>query len=303
MPTAKPSDAETAARDERAALLDAMAAVLAPLARLAVARGVPFAALEDLLKHALVLAAAAAHPGIAPHRSVSRISTVTGIHRREVTRLTRSAPAPGERGRSLAGEVFTRWLGDRAYRDRKGQPRVLPRQGRAPSFEALAQAVTRDVHPRSLLDELVRLKLARHDADADTVELVREGFVPTGDVRRMLGLLAANAGDHLAAAVDNVLGGGRRHFEQAVFADGLLPEAMAEVHALVGPQWKRLLEELVPQLTRLVEAGDAAAGGERRRVRIGLYAYDDDDDDGAAAPAPAPAVKTVRAARRSAPRK
>ena len=39
-------------------------------------------------------------------------------------------------------------------------PRALPRVGPAPSFESLAQEVTRDVHPRALLEELLRLKLA-----------------------------------------------------------------------------------------------------------------------------------------------
>lgn len=48
-------------------------------------------------------------------------------------------------------------------------PPSLPRQGEAPSFEA--QSVTRDVHPRSVLDGLARLGLARHDPRRDTAAL------------------------------------------------------------------------------------------------------------------------------------
>ena len=62
--------------------------------------------------------------------------------------------------------VFAHWRSDKRYRKRGGAPRTLPRVGPAPSFESLAQEVTRDVHPRALLEELLRLKLAVLDATA-----------------------------------------------------------------------------------------------------------------------------------------
>ena len=50
--------------------------------------------------------------------------------------------------------------------------------------------------------------------------------MPRGDAGRMLGFLGDNVGDHLSAAVANVLGDGRRHFEQAVFADELSAQSL-----------------------------------------------------------------------------
>jgi hypothetical protein len=257
------------------AVREAARAVLAPLARLAVARGLPYAQLEALLKQAVVEAALAAHPDQPRHRSVSRVSAATGINRREVTRLTQAeaAPAP-RRQRSIASEVYAHWATAREFRDRRGRPLVLPRSGPHPSFETLARAVTSDVHPRSLLEELLRLKLARLSDAGDAVVQQGEGFVPSGDERRMLQLLGDNVADHLEAAVGNVLGGGRRHFEQALFADGLSAASLAEVRALIGPLWKHLLGELVPPLETLVERD--ADGPGAHRVRIGLYAYDDE---------------------------
>lgn len=293
------TDPATPPDAEQQALLDALRAVLSPLARLAVARGLPYADLEDVLKRAVVQAAAEAHPGVAPHRSVSRIATATGINRREVTRLTQQvSEAPPKAARSAASEVFTHWLGDRAYRDRQGRPRVLPRLGPTPSFESLARAVTRDVHPRSLLDELLRLNLASLDAATDTVTLRRDGFVPSGDRVRMLGFLADNVGDHLSASVANVVGDGRRHFEQAIFADGLSESSMQAVRQLVTAQWKGLLEELVPPLEKLIEADADRPAAEHRRVRIGLYGFDEPTAEARAAAladtAPPPAAPTRR---------
>jgi hypothetical protein len=257
------------------ALHDALRTVLAPLAKLAVAEGLPYAALNEALKRAMVQAAAAAHPHSPAHRRVSRIATATGINRREVTRLAQSGPAATRPPRSAASALFAHWLGDPAYRDRDGVPRVLRRLGAAPSFETLAQAVTRDVHPRSLLDELLRLKLAVLDEAADTVALLRGGFVPRGDRTRMLGFLADNVADHLDAAVDNVLGDGGRHFEQALFAEGLSPASVRQMRALIGPQWQGLLEALVPSLQQAVRADAHLPREQQHRVRIGLYAFDD----------------------------
>jgi hypothetical protein len=280
--------------NEQEALLAALRQVLEPLAELAVQRGLPYAPVEELARRAFVGAADAAHPDLLPHRKVSRISTATGINRREVARLLaviRDAQAAQQLPRrSVASELFAHWMSDGRYRDRHGEPRVLKRQGRAPSFESLAHAITRDVHPRSLLDELLRLKLAVHHAEHDTVELVRDAFVPSEDRVRMLQFLGANVSDHLAGAVTNVLTDGRRHYEQAVFADGLTDASVQEVWAQIGELWKTLLATLVPVLEQKVER-DQQEQGATRRLRVGLYTFD--ANEAAAAPGPQPR-KTTR---------
>ncbi|HEX6720526.1 MAG TPA: DUF6502 family protein [Burkholderiaceae bacterium] len=263
--------------NEQEALAAALRQVLVPLAELAVQRGLSYAPVEELVRRAFVGAADAAHPDLLPHRKVSRISTTTGINRREVARLLtviRDAEAAQQLPRrSVASELFTHWVSNGRYRDRDGEPRVLQRQGRAPSFESLAHAITRDVHPRSLLDELLRLKLAVHDTERDTVELVRDAFVPSEDRVRMLQFLGANVGDHLAGAVTNVLTDGRRHHEQAVFADGLTDASVQEAWARIGKLWKALLSALVPLLEEKVER-DQSLPGAMRRLRVGLYTFD-----------------------------
>src|SRR5688500_13155154 len=250
--------------DEQGALLASLRQVLEPLAELAVQRGLPYASVEELARRAFVGAADAAHPDLLPHRKVSRISTATGINRREVARLLaviRDAQAAQRLpSRSVASELFAHLMSDGRYRDRHGEPRVLRRQGRAPSFEALAHAITRDVHPRSLLDELLRLKLAVHHAEQDTVELVRDAFVPSEARVRMLQFLGANVGDHLAGAVTNVLTDGRRHYEQAVFANGLPDASVQAGGAQISELRKTLPTTQVPGLEQKVQREGRGAG-------------------------------------------
>jgi hypothetical protein len=277
------------------ALVGALASLLEPLAMLAVARGLPFAALESLLKAAFVEAAAKAQPASAGQRIVSRVATATGLTRREVARLLDAPRAATAAVRpSPATQVFTRWRADPKLRDRRGRALALPRQGPAPSFEALARSVTQDVHPRSLLDELCRLGLAVERGDS--VELVRDSVVSAGDSERAYAFLGSNVGDHLRASVANVLAGTPPHLEQAVFADELSEESIAAFREIAKAQWQALLAAAVPALQALVDADAAKAAAPRRRVRIGLYTYDD-----AMAPAAPPAPSPPPPARRRTP--
>jgi hypothetical protein len=266
------ADAPDAHARQKQALGEALRTLLAPLARLAVSRGLPFSAVEEMLKEAFVQAAGDAHPDLLAHRRVSRISTVTGINRREVTRLTQAAEPARPRGRSLPAEVFAHWLGHGRYRGADGEPLDLPRQGPAPSFETLAQEITRDVHPRSLLDEMLRLRLATLDAATDTVRAA-DGAAPLGDIVPMLGFLGDNVGDHLRAAVDNVVGTDQPHFEQALFADGVSESTLAWLHQTARQHWRALRQAVVPELERRIAADKGAAESPQGRLRIGLYSF------------------------------
>lgn len=288
------SDAPASA--ETQALLDAVNSVLMPLARLAVARGLRFSEVEERLKMAFVQAAREAHPGGLPHRQVSRIATATGINRREVTRLIHTDLSEAAPRRSVAGQLYAHWLTDPVYREASGQPSVLPRQGPAPSFETLARAVTSDVHPRSLLAEMLRLGYAAHDTASDTVRVAPEALVPKGDLPRSLRILGDNVGGHFSGAVLNVLGDGRQHFDQAIVANGLSPESMATLRKLIQAQWRQLFETLVPTIERMIASDEAGGASPEalQRVLIGLYSFNK-----AEAPAPdAPAPTRARRARR-----
>lgn len=259
------------------ALVEALRALLAPVARLALAHGAPCGAVEEILKEAFVDEALRSQPSLSPARAVSRLSVATGLSRREVTRLTRREAAVRQVRPSPASELFTRWVTDPAWCDASGAPLTLPRAASspgAPCFEALAHSVTRDVHPRSFLEEMCRLGIVAHDEDTDTVRLIRNAFVPSGQRATMLGFLGDNVGDHIAAAVANVIAEDEPpHFEQAVFADELSAESEQQVRQFVLGQWKQLMREAVPLLEGLIDTDRKTGRPQNRRLRIGLYSY------------------------------
>lgn len=253
--------------------------LLVPLARLCLANGITFATAEEILKRAFVQEANALQPDGPEHGIVSRISTATGINRREVTRLTKLKAPELATKQPLASEVLARWTTDHSYRDQDGGPSMLNRLGPAPSFAALAQSVTRDVHHRSMLDELLRLDLVSYDKNLDRVSLTLNDFVPRCDSQQMLNFLGDNVGDHLNAAIANVLHDGDSHLEQAVFADELSPESIEAIQPLVLAHWKALREDMVPAITALIEADKLSGRAQEQRVRIGLYTFADSTTD------------------------
>ncbi|MGH6627826.1 MAG: DUF6502 family protein [Burkholderiaceae bacterium] len=264
---------DSALNTEKQVLLDALGNVLAPLARLCVGKGVTIQMIEERLRLAFVQAARMAHADQPSSRLTSRISATTGLTRREVARLENQPAKEREMHRSPVTELFTRWLADPALRTPAGKPLALPRQGPAPSFEALAQSVTRDVHPRTLLDELGRLRLAEHDSASDTVQILSEAFVPRGDWARMMAYLGDNVGDHLRAATANVLGDGTQHFEQAIFADELSDESLAQARELMTQHWRHMLDEIAPRLEKLIAADRHAGRPQDQCMRIGLFTW------------------------------
>jgi hypothetical protein len=285
---------DSAAPSASQAVRAALRAVLVPLVRLAMAKGVRYAEVDELVRDVFVNVARQAHAGVPVQRSVSRISASTGLNRREVTRLLQTGPSTEAKSRSPATEVFARWITDAAWQH-DGQPLRLPRLGAAPSFEALAHSVNRDVRPRALLEELVRLGLARVHED-DHVSLIEDHFVPSQDEGQMLDFLSANVGDHLHAAVDNVVQHGSvRHLEQALFADELSASSIEQLRPQANSQWKALVRALIPKVQQHLDHDKAQSQPRDHRVRIGMYMYSEamparlnTPDDAVAPAAPEP---------------
>ena len=208
----------------------------------------------------------------------SSVSTLTGIHRKDV-RQWRSVgqPRPPAKTFGAVMEVFTRWANDPDYCDQQGRPKALDRVGGPGSFEALAASVSKDVHPHTVLRELIRLGVARHaetdaNANSDHVSLCVEAFVPSKGIAEMLQLFSDNVGDHLAAATHNLTESGTSMLEQSVFADNLSPASVAALSALARQIWANAFHDVVRDATLLSEQ-DRGQSGADHRIRVGMYFY------------------------------
>lgn len=262
-------------RSPHAALLDAAARVLAPLARLLIAKGVSYQMAEELLKRVYVRAGQQqAAPGVP--LTGSRLSLITGLNRKEIRRLTsdETQTRPPESITSFASAVYTTWRTQRRWRDRNGVPRALPRyaEGDERSFDELVRSITTDHRPAAVLEELLRLGVVTVGAD-DVVMLSADAFVIERDFEKQLFALTENLEDHARAVVANVLTSPPPFLERSVFSDALSTTSAQQMHELARAIWQTSRDEIIRRAVEC-EARDGQEGAPAsERIRIGMYFY------------------------------
>lgn len=258
--------------------LDAALRVMAPLVEWLMQEGVTYPRLANALKQTFLDAAPAVLESSAMKVNDSSVTALTGIHRKDVRQWRAvGKPLPQAKTFGAVMEAFTRWASDPQYCNSRGRPRVLDRVGGERSFEALATSVSNDVHPHTLLRELIRLGIARRvetdsSGEGGKVALCADALVPKEGAAEMLQLFSDNVGDHLAAATHNLKGAGPAMLEQSVFADGLRPESVAAMNTLARQTWSSAFHDLVRDATALCDQ-DRGQSGADQRVRIGMYFY------------------------------
>lgn len=248
--------------------------LMQPVVRWLLRHGVNYVAFADQLKAVFLDVARAELRRSGGKATHSAISVLSGVHRKDVRSLLEASDARERRkGIPLASQVFTRWVTDPQYRSADGTPAVLPRVGPAPSFDSLARAVSTDVHPRSVLDELVRLGLVT--ASEDQVGLASAAFVPAGQLQELTALFVANAADHVAAAVHNLTESGPKLLEQSVFADGLSAASAEVLGQAARDAWRQVFDPFVATARERLDSDNAAGVPEavQHRMRFGVYFY------------------------------
>jgi len=280
------------------ALLRATRRLLGPLVRLLLEHQITFPVLANLLKSVYI---EEAERGFAlPDRpqTISRLTLLTGIHRKDVKRLQNEAnTAPTPPSVSLGAQLVLRWTAEAPYLDESGRPRSLPRlaaSGESPSFESLVESVTQDIRPRAILDEWLRLGIARVDA-ADRVELAESAFVPANGLDEKAYYLGRNVRDHLASAHHNLTSQANPFLERSVYYAKLRPESVAELQALSREAGMEALQR-VNVRARELQVADEGESDARHRMSFGAWFYrtgESDSPDGPDHPDQADATNNV----------
>ena len=281
--------AETAAERSDATIPEGLVAALRrifqPLARLLISRSISFPFVSNILRAVYVDVAVKEFPVSGKPQTDSRITLLTGVHRKDVKRLRgqRYRAANPPRGASLGSQLIARWTTLPQYRDAEGAPRPLPRvssDATDASFEALVRSINTDIRPRVVLDEWLRLGIVHVD-EQDRVCLNVQAFIPSRGSEEMAYFFGRNLHDHVAAAVHNMLGGSEPLLERSVNYNNLSDAAIRELREIAKRRGMEVLQELNARALQLQqqEAGQADA---TQRMNFGVYFFSEDAPSGAA---------------------
>lgn len=280
-PSNRNPPSESAPTGPSPAVVHALRRILRPLVRLMLAQGITYPYLTELLK-GLFVEVAERDFRLEPEKpsTDSRVSLVSGVHRKDVSRLRPLLQTPEALAPTvvpLGAQLVAQWLGQARYLQDDGQPRPLARlasEGGALSFEALVASVNNDIRSRVVLDEWLHQGMVRLDEDG-RVHLNTHAFVPADGAQEKAFYLGHNLHDHAAAAVHNVLGGQPAFMERSLHYDDLTAASVQELTRLSEQHGMKALLA-VNQAALQAEARDGAAlaaGQARQRITMGVYFY------------------------------
>jgi hypothetical protein len=266
-------------KDIASTLSAALHRLLRPVARICLRNGLPYGAFADVAKRVFVEVATAEFDLPGRKQSVSRVSVLTGLTRKEISRI-QELPPPDDSGAAerhhRAARVVSGWVRDPEFAEPGGWPAHLPLDGESGSFSALVKRYSGDVPVRAILDELVRVGAAERLAGGK-LRLLRPAYLPTSGEMDKLPFLGTDAADFIATIDHNLRARPEdAYVQRKVVYDNLPQDAASELRPLATRKAQALLEDLDRWLAAHDrDANPAVAGEGRLRAGVGVYYFEE----------------------------
>ena len=259
----------------QAALVKAVVMLCKPLIRLLIEKGITFPQFRELMKELYVEVADEKFSLDDKKPSDSRIFVLTGAHRKDIKRIRQQAEQETSKitsSASLSGEIVARWTSMPEYLDDKGKPRQLLKRGKGyeAGFEQLVSSVSKDVRPKVIFEEWLRLGIVR--LKDDYVVLNKSAFVTNKEFKEMAYYLGHNVHDHMASCVNNILAEDDPMLERSVYYACLTEDSVNKLNTIATKKGNELLQNLNKQAIKLYDV-DKQKEDAIYRMRLGVYWY------------------------------
>jgi len=254
----------------------ALRRVLKPLIRLLLSYGFQYQTFCDLVKWTYIHVAEEEFKLDKKNQTDSRISLLTGVHRRDIHRLRKESSPENTLPlhSSMSAKLLAIWSGNEKYTDSHGIPLPLPRsasKGGDHSFEGLVSSVSKDFRARVVLDDWVNQGIATIDED-DNVHLVADAFAAPKGIEEKSFYFGQNIHDHLAATVKNLSSGTPPFMERCVYYSNLTAESVKEHERVARLSGMKALH-LVNRHAVGLKKQDAGKPDAIYRANFGIYNY------------------------------
>lgn len=264
------------------ALKKAVTRIMVPLVHLLLKTGMTFPQFSELLKTIFIDVADSDFRLDDKKQTQTRLSFITGIHRKDIKRLHNKPRNLQEPENINVGvRLVSKWIKEPRYLNDAGKPLSLPLKAKgAPSFEELVESVCKqDIRPRVILDEWLNVGIVKLSG-AKKVQLCSDAFIPKDGINEKAFFVGQNIADHLSAASKNLLNHSPAFFERCVYYDGLSEESITELKSLVSNQGMTMLKKINERAAQLKSQDivDAKNKEKTQRINIGLYLYHEGDE-------------------------
>ena len=258
-------------------LTKAIVRILMPLVRILLRHNVSFRTFSDIAKWAYVEIAAKEFGIPGRKQSISRVSVITGLSRKEVKRvmeMPRPADTDYAERYNRAVRVTSAWRRVKEFIDSEGNPKILPISGEGYSFAKLVRKYSGDLPHRAVLDELINAGVVDKTDDGH-VRLLARAYVPGEDDGVKLHILGTDVG-HLIGTIDHNLQTQAPHkwLQRKVSYDNLPAEALPVFRKMATASAQELLEKLDKWLAENDrDTNPEARGTGRFDAGLGVYYF------------------------------
>ncbi|MCG7898654.1 MAG: DUF6502 family protein [Candidatus Thiodiazotropha lotti] len=266
--------------ENRKILTASILKLLRPLVRLMLRNGFTYGDFADLSKWTFMDVASKEFGIPGRKQTVSRVSVITGLTRKEVSRLQK-IDTPDDSAiahqYNRAARVISGWLRDKRFTNKKGEPAALEFDRGKNSFSDLVREHSGDVPPRAIYDELLRVgTIAKNESGKIT--LLSDGYIPRTGETGKLHILGTDV-ELLIDTIDHNLQTGSQspYFQRKVAYDNLPVEALPEFRNLSAEKSQALLLECDKYLSRHDRDVTSESDGTGRiQAGIGIYYFEKD---------------------------
>jgi len=254
--------------------------LLRPLVRILLQNGVPYGAFLDLVKPVYIEMAAKEIERSGKKITNSRISTVTGIPRKEVSRVKDLGDFDDiwafERY-NRAARVVTGWVRDKRFLDRQGQPVNLAYSNESPCFIDLVTAFSGDVPARTILEELLEAEVVRKLDNGD-IQLLKRVYIPTSVKAEKLGILGRDVAGLISTIDHNIYATeAPPYFQRKVFYDNIPDQSVSHLKSFIEQHSQQLLEKMDKEMSlHDRDVNPSIDGKGRKALGIGIYYFEED---------------------------
>jgi hypothetical protein len=267
----------------RRALAQACWNLLVPVARFVLRRGMTFLEFEEISKSAFVYVGSREFGLQGRPANVSRVSTLTGLARRDV-RKRLDAPdvdlAMGVHDMHPAASILTRWHQDTDFLDSFGKPKALDTKEQPSEFAQLVAVTNASLVAGDILSALLAAGSVVCDLEGRVRPVQRYFIPPVGDdpeIVKRFGLrlrdLAATIDYNAAHSKDRI-----RNFEATAYSLRLSHKNLTLFRRLVADQGTRFLEQMDSWLGSH-ESGSGETESEFLSAGVGIYVFTEGVDD------------------------
>ncbi len=252
--------------------------ILTPLVRILLRHGVAYADFAHWVKRIYVEVAEKEFVLEGRKQTDSRLSVLTGIHRKDV-KVLRTEPlieSDDDFRRNRTARIVQSWQQDENFINSNGKPRLLTWKEEDSEFVQLVKKYGGDIPVRAVLEELIRTGIIVKTKD-DLVELKRKSYLPLESEADMLSLFGDSTTELLETIDYNLQKPELTKFQLRVVYDNIPREGVEIFRNLSDEKSHELLVYLDRFLaTQDRESNPNVEGSGRYRAGVGIYYFEDE---------------------------